>query len=142
MSIKYSVANLKNPVKPQEEPKYYARAQVREVITLWVIARELARQAGLTEGDVYNVLCNLPYVVKAHLENGDMVDLEQFGKFQCQLRSRGADTHEEFTRHNIEEVRYQYRPSKLMKDHPSKLEFEEVIPKKQMKAAKKAAKTK
>lgn len=141
MSIKYSVTALKNPQRPQAARRYYAKAQVREVISLWVVACELARQAGLTEGDVYNVLCNLPYVVKKHLENGDMVDLEKMGKFQCQLRSSGADSHEEFTHHNIQEVRYQYRPSKLMRESTNKLEFEEVITRKDMQAAKRLAKS-
>lgn len=140
MSVKYSVTALKNPQRPEDPAKYYAKVQVREVVDMWKISRELSRQAGLTEGDVYNVLFNLPYVIKEHLESGDMVDLEKLGKFQYQLRSRGADTREEFTYRNIETIRYQYRPSTLMKNHPAKLEFEEVIPIKDMKEAKRAVK--
>ena len=50
MSIKYSVNQLRNPQDPDGVRKFYARAQVRETITLRKLAKEIAYASSLTPG--------------------------------------------------------------------------------------------
>jgi len=140
MSVKYSVSELKNPLRREEPPRYYAKAQVREVIEMDRIAREMAQGSSLSEGDIYNVLRNLPGYVTTHLADGDLVDLGNLGRFQFQLTSKGAETREEFTFRNIERARIQFRPGRLMTQVLDNLQYEEVISVKEKQEAKRKAK--
>jgi len=140
MSLKFSVALLKNPLRREEPSKYYAKSQVRSVIGLNRVAKTLARQSTVTEGDAYNVLVNLPHVLNEFMADGDMVDLGDFGKFQYQLSSKGTEERSEFTHANIKKVKIHFRPSKLLQKHVSEMEFEEVVPLKDKKETKKQVK--
>ena len=96
MSIKYSVNQLRNPQDPEGARKFYARAQVRETVTLRKLAKEIAYASSLTPGDVMNVLTELSSHVANHRAYGDMVDMGDFGKLKYQVESEGADTEEAF----------------------------------------------
>lgn len=137
MSIKYSIAEMRNPLRPEDESLFYAKAQAREVIGMNRIADEIAYATSLTDGDVLNVLRGLIRKTREHLADGDIVDLGEFGKFQYQISSSGAMTPEEFTTSNIRKVRIQFRPGELIKESMDKLKFERVI---SVKARKQAAK--
>jgi len=140
MSVKYSLAELKNPQRPEEPAKFYAKAQVREVISMDRIAREIAFATSLTEGDVLNVIRNVPYRITAHLEDGDLVDLGDLGRFQFQISSKGADAREEFTHHRIKRAKIHFKPGKLLTEVLGRLTYEEVIPVREMMEAKRKAK--
>ena len=127
MSIKYSVLPMKNPLRLEEPEKFYARAQSRSTITEDRIADDIAYATSLTKGDVANVLRVLPRFMKKYLEDGDIIDLGDLGKFQYQVMSKGAFTREEFTHYNIRKAKLQYRPSMAIKESLENLEFEEVI---------------
>jgi len=139
MGIKYSVLALKNPTRREEPAKYYAKAQVRELITENEIAADIAFATSLTKGDVANVLRNLPYVVKRHLLKGDMVELGSLGKFQFQVKSKGAYTREEFTYHNIKGIKFHYRPGSEMTEGLDQVEYDEVLPRKMEREARREA---
>lgn len=138
MSVKYSLAELKNILRPQEPAKFYAKAQAREEISLNRIADEISWGTTLTDGDVLNVLRGLIKKINEHLSDGDIVSLGEFGKFQYQLSSEGADTAEQFTTANIRKVKIQFRPGELIRQAIPALKFERVI---SLKAKKLAAKS-
>lgn len=135
MSLKYSLAELRNPMRPEEPKKFYAKSQVRDIVSLNRIADEISYSTTLTDGDVLNVLRGLIRKVKEHLADGDIVDLAEFGKFQYQISSYGAETKEKFTPANIRRVRLQFRPVELLKPSMVNLKFERVLPVKTRKAA-------
>ena len=134
MSLKYSLAELRNPLRPEEPKKFYAKSQVRDVVSLNRIADEISYSTTLTDGDVLNVLRGLIRKVKEHLADGDIVDLAEFGKFQYQISSHGAETKEKFTPANIRKVRLQFRPGEMLKPSLVNLQFERVLPVKTRKA--------
>ncbi|MCD8031145.1 MAG: HU family DNA-binding protein [Bacteroides sp.] len=135
MSLRYSLAEMRNPMRPEEPKKFYAKSQVRDVVSLNRIADEISYATALTDGDVLNVLRGLIRKVKEHLADGDIVDLEEFGKFQYQISSRGAESKEKFTPANIRKVRLQFRPCEFLKPSLKHLKFERVLPVKTRKAA-------
>lgn len=139
MSVKYSIAKMKNPQKPEEAPKYFAKAQARETVGLNKIADELAYATSLTDGDVLNVLRGLIRKAKEHMADGDIVSFGEFGTFQIQVSSAGAVTEEEFIPANIRKARIQFRPGELLREvtNLNNLRFEKVI---SVKARKEAAK--
>lgn len=127
MSIKYSVSARKNLQRPEDPEMYYGVSQIREVIDMDRICRELAYATSLTEGDVYNVIRNLPHKIKEHVEDGDMVDLGHLGKFSYNISSAGSPTRAGYTHNLIRKVRFQFTPGKLLTEAISKLQFEEVV---------------
>ncbi|MCD7972691.1 MAG: hypothetical protein LUG18_08495 [Candidatus Azobacteroides sp.] len=130
MSIKYSVAQLRNPLKPEEVSRFYTRAQIREKIDLKRIARELGGRSALEENDILSVLHGLIANIKDHLSDGDMVDLGDFGSFQYQLSSDGAVSYEALVqspRLYIRKARIQFRPGKMLKPSLQDLDFEQVV---------------
>ena len=138
MSIKYSVNQLRNPQDPEGARKFYARAQVRETITLRKLAKEIAYASSLTPGDVLSVLMELSNHVANHLADGDMVDMGDFGKLQYQVESEGADTEEEFKYTNISKVNLQFRPGIAFREQEKTLKYEKVLPRKVIAEAAKA----
>ncbi len=142
MSVKYSIAAMKNPQNPEAPKKYYAKAQVRDTVDLNRIADEIAYATSLTDGDVLNVLRGLIKKIQEHLSDGDIVSLGEFGTFQYQLCSWGAVTEKEFVPANIRKVRLQFRSGKLLRKGLNGLTFEKVISVKAKQAAKKAESSK
>lgn len=136
MSIKYSLTKMKNLINPELPALYYAKAQVREVVTLRAICKEITWGTTLTAGDAENAFLGIAERSAYHLSNGNMVNLGGMGKIQFQLSSRGAATREEFTHHNIRKPRFCFRPGRLLKSiiNPE-LRFEMVLPEKAVKEA-------
>ena len=127
MSIKYSLMELRNPLRPQDEKRVYAKAQVREKVGLNTITEEISYSTSRTDGDVMSALRALMRITHKHLADGDMVELGDFGTFQYQLSSDAADTKEEFTHANIRKVRLQFRPGRMWKPNVKDFQFERVI---------------
>lgn len=140
MSVKFSLSLMKNPLNPEEKSQYYAKAQVREVIDIYRIAREMAYSSSVTEGDIVHVLRNLPFSISTHLADGDMVDLGDLGRFQFQVKSSGTYTREEFTHHNIKRAKIQFRPGRQLTKALAGLQYEEVLPLKERNEAKRRLK--
>jgi len=116
MAINYSLALLKNPQKPTEAAKYYAKAQATGTVEINEIAEDVAYATTLTDGDVLNVIRALIKQMKKHLAAGRIVKLETLGTFQMQLRSNGATKKEEFSKSNIRCASIQFRPGTLVKE--------------------------
>ncbi len=135
MSIKYSVNSLRNPQDPEGPRKFYARAQVRETISLRRLSREIAYSSSLTPGDVLNVLTEMSNKIAEHLADGDLVDLGDFGRIQYQVGSEGAETEDKFKSTNITKVNLQFKPGYAFTSQEKTLQFEKVLPLKALKAA-------
>lgn len=138
MSVKFSLARLRNPQDPEGPRKLYACAQVREEISLDRIAEEIAFSSSLTEGDVLNVLRGLAQNVVNHLADGDLVDLGDLGRFSYKLSSEGVDLVKDFSEDKIRRVRLHYRPGRIFQNKIPDLKFEYVISRKAQDEAKRA----
>ena len=138
MSVKFSLARLRNPQDPEGPRKLYACAQVREEIGLDRIAEEIAFSSSLTEGDVLNVLRGLAQNVVNHLADGDLVDLGDLGRFSYKLSSEGVDLVKDFSEDKIRRVRLHYRPGRIFQNKITDLKFEYVISRKAQDEAKRA----
>lgn len=116
MSVKYSLALMSSrPGDEQAPKKYYAKAQADGEVTMDEMAEEIAYATSLTDGDVLNVLRALIRQLKTHMANGKVVKMENFGTFQLQLCSTGAETKKAFTASNITGTHIQFRPGKMLK---------------------------
>ena len=113
MAVNYSLTQISTKPGQQDAPKkWYAKMQASGEVTMDEMAEDIAYATTLTDGDVLNALRALLKQLNKHLAAGKIVRLENFGSFQLQLHSKGADTEEEFTTANITDVSVQFRPGR------------------------------
>lgn len=116
MSVKYSLALMSTkPGDDQAKKLYYAKAQADGEVTMDEMADEIAYATSLTDGDVLNVVRALIRQMKVKLAAGKIVKMENFGTFQIQICSQGAETKKAFTPANITAAHIQFRPGKMVK---------------------------
>lgn len=116
MSVNYSLAHMSSKPGDESAPKlFYAKAQAAGEVTMDEMAEDISYATSLTDGDVLNAIRALIKQTNRHLAAGKIVRLENFGSFQLQLCSTGADTEKKFTSSNITGASIQFRPGKPIK---------------------------
>ena len=114
--VNYSLALMSTKPGDETAPKkYYAKAQASGEVTMDEMAEDISYATSLTDGDVLNAIRALIKQVNRHLSAGKIVRLENFGSFQLQLCSTGAETEKKFTSANFTEATVQFRPGKPVK---------------------------
>ena len=114
--VNYSLAQMSSMPGDDSAPKlFYAKAQAAGEVTMDEMAEEISYATSLTDGDVLNAIRALIKQVNKNLAAGKIVRLENFGSFQLQLCSTGAETEKKFTSANITEATVQFRPGKPVK---------------------------
>lgn len=132
MSVKYSIAALRNPRKMSDPPKYYAKAQADGHLPLETICEAVSHAGSIIRGDVLAVSDGLIHQMVAGLKEGKIIELGDFGRFQVQLQSNGSETEKEFTAGNISKATIQFRPGKKLVEMLKILQYQQV-PKKPVK---------
>ena len=136
MSLNYSIAMLRNPQKPDEDAKAYAKSQITRDLTLKELSRRVAGQTTASRADVSAVIISTVENMIEGLRAGEQVD---FGDLQ--ITSRAADTAEKFTAANITGVNIQFVPGEDLKNIFAGMEFAPVPTRAAVKAVLKAQKT-
>lgn len=114
--VNYSLALMSSKPGDDTAPKLlYAKAQASGEVTMDEMAEEISYSTSLTDGDVLNAIRALIKQANKNLADGKIVRLENFGSFQLQLQSEGAETEKKFTSANITGARIQFRPGRPMK---------------------------
>ena len=115
-NVNYSLALMSSKPGDKEAPKlYYAKAQASGEVLIDEMAEEIAYATSMTDGDVLNAIRGLIKQVTKNLAAGKIVRMENFGSFQLQLQSEGAETEQKFTSANITGVTIQFRPGKTIR---------------------------
>lgn len=123
MPLNYSIAMLKNPQKPDEEPKAYGKSQIAGELTLKELGRRVASQTTVSRADVSAVIISTVENMVEGLRSGEQVDFGDLGKFRLQINSRAADTAEKFSAANITGVSIQFVPGEDLKNIFAGMEF-------------------
>jgi len=76
------------------------------------LAKAMARQSMLNEGEVYNMLMNMPFVLKQILSMGYSVKLDGLCtlRLACTARGNGVDTEEEVSSKQIKGLKVIFTP--------------------------------
>lgn len=126
MSVKYSITALRNPRKISDPAKYYAKAQADGHLPLETICDNVSHAGSVVRGDVLAVSDGLIHQMISGLKEGKIIDLGDFGHFQVQLQSDGAETEKEFTASNISKATIQFRPGKKLAEMLKTLQYQQV----------------
>ena len=116
MSVKYSVIPRKNPLNPNEAPKFYAQIQSNGEEDFKGMTRAVADRCTVTASDAKAVLDALTTVMIQRLSNGQIVRLADLGSFRVSATSKGTDTEKEFSAAKITKARIIFTPCKELKD--------------------------
>lgn len=109
--IDYSVYMMRNPLKPEQPEKAYARAQVNEIWTIDRFARHIADHNGVySRGTVKGVLSDSCECLVEQLLCGNKIVFGDLGTFSISLSSTGAASIKEFTAKNIKAVNILFAP--------------------------------
>lgn len=142
MAINYSLVKLASKFGDKAGvPKFYARAQMNESISLKKFAKLISMQTTVSYADVTAVLVSMQENMIIELQRGNQIDFGELGKFRLQLTSEGAATAAEFKSDiNIKGVNIQFIPGSDLANIFVGMEFEQVASRAVQKAALKAEK--
>lgn len=126
MSVKYSVIERGNPLKPQEPKKWYASTKSTGDTTLKALGKEIAQRSTVSPADTQAVLIALTEVLVEHLADGKIVRLGDFGAFQISVGSEGAEKQEKFNASLIKSSKVIFRSSTDLKEMLNNLKFEKL----------------
>ena len=94
MAIQYVVVK---DARKEGTGLYYGRAIHPSTIDLPVIAERIQHICSMTKGDVLAVLTEMVSVLQDELQNSNKVHLDGLGTFYIGLRTKGAQSEEDFT---------------------------------------------
>lgn len=125
MSVKYVLALKGNPGNPAAPKKFYAQTKCTGDITLKQISREIAENSTtVSDTDVLAVLNDLTKILNRHLKSGEIVRFGDFGTFQINIKSEGAETEEKFHQAMITNVKVTYRPGSDVREMLNNVKYE------------------
>lgn len=127
--VNYSVTQRKNPIKPEDPPKYHANAQIWSSVTEKDLATMISRRCTVTRHDLLGVLSALVEVMNEVLISGQSVRIANFGSFHLSIQSDGTDHEDEFTPECITGVNIRFAPGEEFKTMTKLLKFTKVQPK-------------
>jgi predicted histone-like DNA-binding protein len=128
MPVKYTLSLKGNPGNPDAPKKYYAQTKSTGDITLKEIGREIAENSTtVSDTDVLAVLNDLTKALNRHLKAGKIVRFSDFGTFQINIKSEGAETEEKFNQKTmITEVKVTFRPGSDVTEMLNNIKFEKL----------------
>ncbi|MDD4993458.1 MAG: DNA-binding domain-containing protein [Paludibacter sp.] len=127
MAVKYVLAPKGNPGDPNAPKKFYAQTKSTGDITLKQISREIAENSTtVSDSDVLAVLNDLTKILNRHLKDGKIVRFGDFGTFQINIKSEGAETEDKFHQAMLTNVKVTYRPGIDVREMINNLKFEKL----------------
>ena len=90
--------------------KWYAHAQVMQVIGTREISDEIQQNVSVKRSDVIAVLAELSNVIKRNLQAGNRVKLDDIGSFKVNIRTKGAISADKFGADNILGTKVIFQP--------------------------------
>ena len=126
MSINYSVTMMKTPNDPEGTKKAYARAQMKEELSLKALSQRVANETTVSRADIMAVLIATSENIVEALEEGYQVDFGELGRFRVELVSTGAMDAESFTSDHITGAKVKFVAGHELRNLFPKLQFNPV----------------
>jgi len=97
----YSISKRKDNISAGKPLRYYPCPKSIGKISLRDLAQDIALSSSLTRGDVESVILNLVDTMTHYLEEGMIVELDEFCRLRLSFHAEGSDTAEEVNHHKI-----------------------------------------
>lgn len=110
MSVKYK--KVKNLISGSKTfGKWYGRAVVTNVVDVDVLSTNIGNRCTVTKPDIVAVVTALVEEMKAQLQQGSRVVLDDFGSFKVGMSTSPADTAKDFKANNVKKLRVLFQPT-------------------------------
>ena len=126
--INYSLVLRPNPLDEEADKKWYASAQVKEVVGLNDFAKHIASHGCVySRADIQAVLTLAVDCIKELVLDGKKVQLGELGAFTASITSKGKLNAADFLPEaHIKKVKGRFEPGTLLKSLKDEAEFNQV----------------
>ena len=115
MAIEFIRVQRNIQVGPNPGLKYLAVIKRGKKVQMEDIYKDITDLSSLSRGDIKNTIDNFMLVVGKYFKDGRSVDMEEFGEFQVNLRSKAMASLEEVTSKTIKTPSISFRMGKELK---------------------------
>ena len=116
MAIRYRITKRSNTITSKNKEQYIMQAVNTGTIDVNQISYEISNECSLSAIDVKFVLMALGEKLKYHLEDGQIVDLENIGRFKIGFKCKASDDPKTLTpKRNILKYHLNFQPSVVLK---------------------------
>ncbi len=112
-----------NPQDKAAPKKYYVSTTGTGEVDLEAMSINISEKCTLTEPDVLAVLSALTTEMTTQLMEGKIVRFGSFGSFQLGISSKGVDSENETSRHQVKGIRVKFRPGRRIVNALAALKF-------------------
>lgn len=133
MSIEFKATKVNNNMKPDEEPRYYAKAVTKGTVTLNRIIEDLCAESTLSKADIVAVVAGLGKHLIENLKDGYTVKIDSLGTFSTSVKSPTVDSADEVRPKDVSFSKINYLPEVHMLESFRDVAFKKVITKEEAK---------
>jgi DNA-binding protein, histone-like, putative len=110
MAIDFKATKVNNNMKPEETPRYYAKAVTKGTVTLNRLIEDMCEESTLSKADVVAVVAGLSKHLLKNLQDGYTVKIDSLGTFSTSVKSPTVDNAEEVRSKDVSFSRINYLP--------------------------------
>ena len=107
---------------------YYGQIRAQQKLEFNKLCEIIASYSTASRGDVMLVIDGLLYVMRQHLENGEVVQVGDFGNFRMLAGSKGTAVADDCTTSLFKKGRIVFTPGPMLKEVTAKPKFEKIVP--------------
>lgn len=107
---------------------FYGQIRAQQTLTFSKLCEAIAASSTASRGDVMLVIDGLLSVMQQHLENGEIIEMGEFGKFRMLAGSKGTEKEADFNTSLFKKGRIIFTPGSRLKDLTAKPRFEKIVP--------------
>lgn len=107
---------------------YYGQIRAQQMFTFSKLCEAISAISTASRGDVMLVIDGLLTVLQQHLENGEVIEMGDFGKIRMLAGSKGIAKAEDFSTALFKKGRIIFTPGSRLRNIAAKPRFEKIIP--------------
>jgi DNA-binding protein, histone-like, putative len=136
MAIDFKATKVNNNMKPDEAPRYYAKAVTKGTVTLNRLIDDLCDESTLSKSDIVAVVAGLSKHLIKNLKDGYTVKIDSLGTFSTSVKSPTVDNAEEVRSKDVSFSKINYLPEVHMLESFRDISFQKVETKEEAKVSK------
>ncbi|MCD8192990.1 MAG: HU family DNA-binding protein [Tannerellaceae bacterium] len=128
MALKYHLV-LRRDMRdgaPEGSKLYYGQVRKQGNVSFDKICEAITAYSTASKGDIMLVINGLLFVMKQYLEQGDVVEMGEFGNFRMSAGSSGVENQEDFHTSLFRNGRIVFTPGKMLKESTRNVRFEKL----------------
>lgn len=94
---------------------YFLKIVQNDVVNIDVLSKEIEKETSLSEVDVHAVLIALQGKIMQHLENGNVINLENLGKFSIAAKTTAHENIADVSTKDVKKFSINFMPSLKIK---------------------------